>query len=281
MLGTSRSDQEVQPTASARICRSIAIMRIVDLSVPLDNDRHWAPWWARNYVRRQGHKAGAWVIRLLLGLKRKHLRGGLGWANDVIRLSTHGTTHVDAPWHYAPTSEGRPARTIDQVPLQWCYGPGVVLDMRHLRDDAAASVDEVRAALSTIDHVLQPGDIVLVRTDNDRLLGSPAYFHTGPGVSAEATRWLLEQGVRLTGIDSWGWDRPLKHQAAQAIETGRNDIFWEAHYVGIDKEYCHMERLANLAALPTKGFTVCAFPLKVVGGSAGPARVVAIVEDGP
>ena len=60
--------------------------------------------------------------------------------------------------------------------------------------------------------------------------------------------------------------------------TGRSDIFWAAHYVGIDREYCQIERLANLGALPPFGFKVCAFPLKVVGGSAGPARVVALVN---
>jgi kynurenine formamidase len=56
-------------------------------------------------------------------------------------------------------------------------------------------------------------------------------------------------------------------------------VFWAAHYVGIDKEYCHIERLTNLDQLPPTGFTICAFPLKVKGGSAGPARVVALIHD--
>ena len=123
-----------------------------------------------------------------------------------------------------------------------------------------------------------PGEIVLIRTGNDRLLGQRAYFSTGPGVSAEATRWLIDQGIRVMGIDSWGWDAPLAQQAAEARRSGRSDVFWQAHYVGVDREYCHMERLANLGALPPTGFTVSAFPLKVKGGSAGPARVVAMVE---
>lgn len=254
-------------------------MRVVDLSVPLDNDRDWAPWWARNRVRRQGHRFGARVIRWLLGLKAKHLKTGVGWANDVIKLSTHGTTHVDAPWHYGPECEGRPARTIDQMPLEWFYGPGVVLDIRGIGHDHPATPDELRTACDRIGVSLQPGNIVLIQTGNDRLLGRPEYFSTGPGVSADATHWLLDQGVRVTGIDAWGWDFPLQQQASQAIAEGRSDIFWAAHYVGVEREYCHMERLANLDQLPPTGFTVCAFPLKVVGGSAGPSRVVALVED--
>lgn len=253
-------------------------MRIVDLSVLLDNDAAWAPWWARNRVIRQSHRQGRTIIRLLFGVTARHLRTGLGWANDVIRLSTHGTTHVDAPWHYGPTCEGRTAKTIDQVPLEWCYGPGVVLDMRHKEPTEGVTVADAQAALGKIGHSLHPGEIVLVQTGNDRYLGSREYFSRGPGVTAEATRWLLDQGVKLTGIDAWGWDTPLKEQARRARETGRNDIFWAAHFVGTEKEYCHIERLANLDNLPPRGFTLCAFPLKVAGGSAGPARVVAILE---
>jgi kynurenine formamidase len=252
-------------------------MRIIDLSLPLDNDSGWAPWWARGKVKRQDHRFGRRVVRLLFGLPASYLQTGLGWANDVIKLSTHGTTHVDAPWHYAPTSEGKPAKTIDQVPLEWCYGPGVVLDIRHKAWDDAASIDDLSAALEKIGRTISPGEIVLIQTGNDRYFGSREYFARGPGVSAAATRWLLDQGVRLTGIDSWGWDAPLAVQSKKAKESGRRDLFWEAHYVGVDKEYCHMERLANLDQLPPTGFTVCAFPLKVKGGSAGPARVVAIV----
>ena len=98
-------------------------------------------------------------------------------------------------------------------------------------------------------------------------------------MSADATRWLLDQGVKLVGIDAWGWDVALPLQARRAKESGRHDVFWTAHFVGVDKEYCQIERLTNLDKLPPVGFKVCAFPLKVVGGSAGPARVVALVDD--
>ena len=69
-------------------------MEIVDLSLPLENDRRWAPWWARNRVKYQSHRFGTFTIRLLFGLKQKHLQTGLGWANETISLSTHGTTHI-------------------------------------------------------------------------------------------------------------------------------------------------------------------------------------------
>ena len=254
-------------------------MRIVDLSLPLENDSRWMPWWMRTRVRYQGHRFGRFVAWLLFGVKKKHLPTGLGWANETIHLSTHGTTHVDAPWHYAPTAEGSDAKTIDQVPLEWCFGPGVVLDLRHLEPDAAASVDDLQQALDRVEHRLKAGEIVLIQTGNDRLWGKSDYHQRGPGVGAEATRWLIDHGIRMAGIDAWGWDRPLTAQAYDAKRTGRNDVFWAAHFVGVQREYCHIERLANLDQLPSSGFTVCAFPLKVKNGSAGPARVVALLDE--
>jgi kynurenine formamidase len=254
-------------------------MRFIDLSLPLEDDKAWSPWWARTRLKHQSHRFGQFIVRLLLGVKKQHLATGTGWANDLIKVSTHGTTHVDAPWHYSPTCGGKKARTIDEMPLDWFYGPGVMLDISHLDRTAAATVDDVQAALAKIGHTLQPGEIVLLRTGNDRSWGQRAYYGLGPGISPEATRWLIEQGIRVMGIDAWGWDRPLRVQAAEAKASGRSDIFWAAHYVGAELEYCHMERLANLDQLPPHGFTVCAFPLKVKGGSAGPARVVALLDE--
>ena len=253
-------------------------MQFVDLSTSLENDAAWAPWWARNKVRYQHHRFGRFAVWLLTRLPSRLLVGGLGWASEVLRISSHGTTHLDAPYHYGPVQiGGEPAMTIDQVPLEWCYGPGVVLDMTHKGDGEMISGADVRGALVQTGHTLQPNDIVLVHTGGDQLLGSPDYFTKGPGVSREATEWLLDQGVRVMGIDAWGWDGPLQAQAKRARAANRPGVFWEAHYLGVERPYCHLERLANLYLLPPSGFTVCCFPLKVKGGSAGPVRAVAIV----
>jgi kynurenine formamidase len=254
-------------------------MKIIDLSVTLDNNKSWAPWWARNKVVRQSHKFGRLAIWLLLRLSPSYLRNGLGWANDNLAFSSHGTTHLDAPWHYGPFSEGKPAKTIDQIPLEWCFSDGVVLNMTHKKDGDAVRARDVKDALEKIGYTLKPMDIVLIRTGNDKMLGTPEYFSRGSGVNANATRFLLDQGVKITGIDSWGWDVPLPAMARRARNTKDKELFWEAHYVGIEKEYCHLERLTNLDKLPPFGFKVCCFPLKIKGGSAGPSRVVALLDD--
>ncbi|MCS7288197.1 MAG: cyclase family protein, partial [Roseiflexus sp.] len=100
------------------------------------------------------------------------------------------------------------------------------------------------------------------------------------GMSAAATRWLIEQGIRTMGIDAWGWDQPFWAMKERYQQTGDPSVIWEAHRVGRDLEYCHIEKLANLDALPRPfGFKVACFPVKLTGGSAGWTRVVAIFED--
>ena len=140
----------------------------------------------------------------------------------------------------------------------------------------AVEVADIEASLGAAGHALAERDIVLIRTGRDAFYGEADYMARGPGVSAQATRWLYERGVRVMGIDAWGWDRPLHLQASEAVAAGRPGIFWAAHQA--DLAYSQIERLANLGELPPTGFTVACFPLRLVGGSAAPARVVGIVE---
>jgi kynurenine formamidase len=249
---------------------------IVDLSVPIVASPPETPELLRTEISFSDHAAGARTIETMFGVPPRLLRDGEGWAvEEFLRFGTHNSTHVDAPWHYNSTVGGERAQTIDELPLEWFFNPGVVLDFHTKPDGAAITEAEVQTELGRIAHELSPGEIVLVRTGRDEFLDAPDYMIRGPGVTVEATRWLYEQGVRVMGIDAWGWDAPLNMQAEEARERDEPGVFWAAHQADIP--YCQIERLANLAALPQTGFEVACFPLRIVGGSAGPARVVAIL----
>ncbi len=116
-----------------------------------------------------------------------------------------------------------------------------------------------------------------MRTGRDAFYGEPDYMARGPGVSAAATRWLYERGRPGDGDRRLGLGPPAASAGAEALERGEPGIFWAAHQA--DLAYSQIERLANLDQLPPTGFTVACFPLRLVGGSAAPARVVAIIED--
>lgn len=231
----------------------------------------------RTEIEYSDHAAGAAAIESMFGVGRELLRDGEGWAVETfLRFGTHNSTHVDAPYHYNSQIEGHPAQTIDELPLDWFFRPGVVLDFHTREDGETIEVGDLKAALSACGHELAERDIVLVRTGRDAFYAEPDYMARGPGVSAAATRWLYERGVRVMGIDAWGWDRPLHLQAQQALERGEPGIFWAAHQA--DLAYSQIERLAGLDQLPPSGFTVACFPLRLAGASAAPARVVAILD---
>jgi kynurenine formamidase len=248
---------------------------LIDLSAPVEASPGELPEVLRTEIEFENHAAGAAAIEGLLGVPPELLRDGEGWATETFtRFGTHNSTHVDAPWHYNSTIGSEPAETIDELPLEWFFSDGVVLDMTAKEDGDAVDVADVEAELQRIGHELKELDIVLVHTGRDEFYARPDYIARGPGVTAAATRWLHERGVRVMGIDAWGWDAPLHLQAEEAKARGEQGIFWAAHQA--DLRYSQIERLVNLDQLPPNGFKVACFPLKIVGGSAAPARVVAI-----
>jgi kynurenine formamidase len=254
--------------------------RLIDLSVPLEHGSASEPVPAAiRYVRHDGE--GLQQMRHFLGVKPEDLiySGGLGWAVEEVQSITHAGTHVDAPYHYGPISEGKPARTIDQVPLEWCFAPGVVLDMRHKASGDFITIADLQAALDRIDYRLRPLDIVLLHTGADKHLGSPDYF-AQPGLGREGVLWLLEQGVRVIGIDAYTLDRPFKDMLADYRRTGDGRYIWPAHFAGIEREYCQIEKLANLEQIPRPhGFLVSCLPVKIHAASAGWCRAVALIPE--
>ncbi len=253
-------------------------MPLIDLSARISQSSAELPDVLRTDIKYSGHAAGAAQIEQMLGVPAELLRHGEGWAvEEFTRFGTHNSTHVDAPWHYNSLVAGRPAPTIDELPLEWFHAPGVVLDMTAKADGDAVTVAEAEAELERIGHELRPRDIVLVRTGRDEFYEQLDYAARGPGVTAETTHWLFDRGVRVMGIDAWGWDAPLHLQAERAKDSGESGVFWEAHQA--DLPYSQIERLVNLGSLPPTGFTVSCFPLKIEGASGAPARVVAHVPD--
>ena len=253
-------------------------MRMIDLSATITPSRPDALPFERVEIRYSSHAEGASQIETMLKVPPELLRNNEGWAvEEFTKLATHSVTHVDAPWHYNSVIQGEKAATIDELPLEWFFSDGVVLDMSGKADGEKIKVTDLETACSAIEYNLKPLDIVLIRTGRDAFYGQPDYVWRGCAMTALATRWLFDRGVRVMGIDAWGWDGPLNHQANEALARPETGVFWAAHQC--DLPYSQIERLVNLGSLPPSGFKVACFPLKIQRGSAGPARVVAILPD--
>jgi kynurenine formamidase len=250
---------------------------IFDLSLPLEESpSELIPV----SIKHPSHLEGAAAMKGIYGCKDSDLPQGMGWAVDDMTVNSHAGTHVDAPWHYFPTAEGKRSRTIDEIPLEWFFKPGVVLDMRHKESGSVITVEDIQLALTKLNYRIQPYDIVLIQTGMDKLWGKSEYWRSGCGMGRESTLHLIEQGVKVMGIDAWGWDPPASIIRAAFERTGNPNLIWAAHRAGIEREFCHIEKLANLDKLPVPfGFKVACFPVKIGHGSAGWSRVVAIIDN--
>lgn len=259
--------------------------RFVDLSIYLENDVLSDPPSLAPRIEYQKHQDTLpEFMKLLPGTKAEDYPDQEAAAAEWVHLSTHNGTHLDAPYHFHSTMDGKdgeakPSITIDQVPLDWCFRPGVKLDFRHFPDGYVCTAADVEAELNRVGHTLKPFDIVVVNTRAGSRYGHNDFLNAGCGMGYEATMYLLERGVRLTGTDAWSWDAPFSYTAKKFAETGDKSLLWEGHKAGRDIGYCHLEKLHNLESLPSNGFTICCFPHKIRGASAGWTRAVAIFED--
>ena len=253
---------------------------IIDISIYLENDVISDPPGYRPQIDYITHKDSVpEIVGFFPGLEPDELPDGEAWAIERVNLITHNGTHLDAPYHFASTmNRGERAITIDEVPLEWCFQQGVKLDFRHLDDGYVVTADDVEAELARIGHELQPLDIVLINTKAGLRYGDDDYVSAGCGMGYEATMYLLERGVRVTGTDGWSWDAPFVHTGKRYEETGDAGLIWEGHKAGRDIGYCHLEKLHNLEVLPASGFEVSCFPCKIRGASAGWTRAVAIIN---
>ena len=254
--------------------------RMIDLSSPLDNDTILDHPFMRPRIEYRSNADNAqMLLDVFPGLRREDLPEGEGWAFELVQLTTHNGTHMDAPIHYqSKTIDGKPMMTIDEVPLDWFFRPGVKLDFRNMPDGHVVTAAEVEAELARIGHQLEPFDIVLVNTRAASRMGTDEYLTAGCGMGREATLYLTSRGVRVAGIDAWGWDAPFFHTRKRWLETRDPAIIWEGHKAGREIPYCHMEKLCNLEQLPPHGFTVACFPHKIKAASAGWTRAVALFD---
>ena len=257
-------------------------MRIIDLSTPVDASK-WEPETVTHDIMSpaDGARHMSEEMRENFGLEidPADLPDGELLSIDTLTLTSHTGTHIDAPAHYGTRctyGDGTP-RTIDEMPLDWFYAPGVVLDLSEAESVADAAY--IERELKRIDYTISPGDIVLVNTGASQFAGSMLYFTNFVGLDASATNYLLDKGVRVIGTDAFSLDAPFGDMIRRYHETGDRSVLFPAHFVGRDREYCQIERLNNLDQLPDHGFRIACFPIKIVGAGAGWTRAVAFVDE--
>ncbi len=248
---------------------------LIDLSVPIMSHSMERYEIAVDHVT---HEEGARRLAKRYGISLKLIPTPDLYANDEVSCSSHAGTHVDAPWHFGRTVEGKPAKTIDEVPLEWCYADGVLLDFSHKKPyDPITTLDLMRG-LDQIGYTLKPGDIVLIRTGaEDHFFDDPNFNEVATGLSGDALVWLLDRGIIMTGTDSYTMDISIDIMT-QKLKSGDHAAYFPVHKGGIIKECCHTEKLYNLKKIPRPfGFKVAMFPIKLEKCAGAWTRAVAIL----
>jgi len=259
--------------------------RFIDISVPLKAGIASDPPYMLPEIEYRDHHQNAPAMAEYMGVRVDQFPDGEHAATERVRLSTHNGTHLDAPYHFSSTMNhalkpgGEPSWRIDEVPLEWCFNPGVKLDFRHFPDGYLVQPADIEAELKRIGHELKPLEIVVVNTRAGERYGHDDFLDSGCGMGRAATLWLLERGIRLMGTDGWSWDVPFSFTQKRVKETGDASLIWEGHKAGREIGYSHLEKLSNLDKLPPDGFEIVCFPVKVHRASGSWTRAVAILPE--
>jgi cyclase len=199
---------------------------------------------------------------------------------DMLTLTGHTGTLVDAPAHYGSSGAYGVPRTMDQMPLEWFPRPAHVLDITGADPDTrTVGVADIEKALARTGRRPRPLDIVLLHTGASAWAGTPRYFTDFTGLDGPATDYLLDLGVRVIGTDAFSLDAPFCDMIRRYHSTGDRSVLWPAHFAGRRREYCQIERLTRLDTLPPTGFRVACFPVQITGAGAGWIRAVALLDE--
>ena len=222
-------------------------MRVVDLSFPIGPHFRWTA----TSERRSTHEAGA------------------NFQSTVMTVSWHAFTLVDAPVHLPPGD-----RAIASMPVDQWMGPAAVVDLTHLDENAEVTGADLERRAG---HV-QPGDIVLLRTDWPLKcpVESERFWKDAPYTGRSACEWLVARRAKAVG-----YDYPPDHCIRTSIFSPGTKITREectTHHIFFPKGITVIEYLTNLDRIGAARCRFIALPLRVTGADGSPVRAIALVD---
>ncbi len=261
-------------------------MKLYDLSQPLNQDAPFWPYYPPfevKYIKR----------------KAEH-----GVNAQYIMTSNHMGTHLDAPRHFVTGG-----MTIDQIPLEWLYGPGVIVNL----SDEIDELDLYTPKMIEDRVEVREGDILILHTGWHKYAqfgetpDEEKYIHVHPGAHRDMVGWLLKKKIHIWGVDCVSTDHPMDLPIGRFLGKGMHghcdrvrakceakfgkenmdDLFPDSDYQMTHNQLfphncMHIENLGGDIAAPelqNKRLTIGCFPWKFKGGEAAFCRAVAFVED--
>lgn len=259
--------------------------KIYDLSQPLNQDCSFWPFYPPFEVKY---------------IKRKSEHGVNA---QYIMTSNHMGTHLDAPRHFVTSG-----KTIDEIPVEWLYGPGVIVDL----SDVLGELDIFTPEMIEERVEVREGDILMIHTGWHKYAqfgetpDEEKYIHRHPGPHFSICEWLLKKKIHIWGVDMISTDHPMNLPIGRFLGAGGlnhyqkvraqceakfgdkvpelfPDMAYQLTHNALFPHDCmHVENLGGSISrkeLHNRRLTLGVFPWMFKGGEAAFCRAVAWLDD--
>ncbi len=179
-----------------------------------------------------------------------------GYNLELLFLSSHTGTHLDAPYHFVKNGA-----KIHQIPLDRLLGNGILIKIKKGKNKAISKNDLI--SFERKNGNIPKHSSVFFHTEWQKNLKSDYYFTDNPGLSESATKYLISKKINLVGIDS------------PSIDLGKDKTF-SVHKILAKNNILIVENLSNLNKISSKQFDFIILPLKLKDATGSPVRAIAI-----
>jgi len=181
-----------------------------------------------------------------------------GYNLELLFLSTHTGTHMDAPYHFLEKGA-----KIHEISLKKLVAEAVLIQCRKKGGESITKIDIQK--FEKKHGKIASFSSVIFYTGWQRNLQKKYYFTKNPGLSVSAAKYLASKKINLVGVDS------------PSIDLGTDSKF-SVHQIFAKKGMLIVENLANLEKIKSSKFHLVVLPLKLKNATGSPVRAIAFVE---
>jgi|TARA_B100000745_G_scaffold48773_1_gene29228 kynurenine formamidase len=181
-----------------------------------------------------------------------------GYNSELLFLSSHTGTHLDAPYHFQEKGE-----KIHEISLKRLVSSAILVKSRKKGDQPITKTDIQK--FEKKHGKIPSGSTVIFWTGWQKMIKNTSYFIRNPGLSTAAAKYLVSKKINLVGTDS------------PSIDLGKDKRF-PVHHIFSKNNVLIVENLTNLEKIRSSKFHFVVLPLKLKGATGSPVRAIAFVE---
>ena len=260
------------PTGWAQTPVQLKYTRVVDLTLPIESNMAGIPG-LKSYADNPSRVT---IIAAITEAQKELLRAeGLTLSNNlvvngrsmisVLSILVHNGTHIDAPRHMI--DKGYP---VDQIPLAQVAKEAALINLPQKGANSSVSVKDI------VDTGVEfgPDVIPVINTGwTEKTWGKPEFWEQMPYLEPGVGEFMAKKNVPAVAMDVF----PEK-ALWRGVKLDPGEVWVANHLALLEKGIPMIQFVTNLSQIGKNRFVMIAAPLKIKGGDASPARVLALVE---